>query len=288
MSTFERECNPHCLADTYLPLLGVQQLATMFSRFERCHRDPPKGKMVFFGDSDIARWNAHALEKSFPGSLPCAVGGATMKDCSKYAKALVRKYKPSLVVLVAGENDIGERVSPRDVLKLLQAIHRALAHVPMVIMSTKPEPSTKSLWRKYQEYNAMARSWCEDQGVKSHCSLAFLDSFTPFAERGVHMSLFAPDGLHLSPLGYDIWEDLIHSAVAKVNIRSASSAGAQGVSSASTVEGEEQDVELDADSSVHWCLHLDCLESLSPFSSLSALTKHQALVHGHQRSQAWA
>lgn len=78
-----------------------------YSLYERRHPDDlPRGRVVFYGDSDIEFWDT---ERDFEGKgyLKCGVSGGHMKHARAYAPRLFEKYAPSVVVLVAGENDLG-------------------------------------------------------------------------------------------------------------------------------------------------------------------------------------
>jgi hypothetical protein len=112
--------------------------------------------MVFFGDSNIAKWDLLVLERKFPGALRCGVNGATMQDVAGSTSSFLRKYQPSSVVLVAGENDLST-LAPVDVLQSFISVANKISRqrVPLYYISTKPEPRTKKggLWRQYKECN---------------------------------------------------------------------------------------------------------------------------------------
>src|SRR5581483_3446273 len=75
---------------------------------------PAKNGVVFVGSSSIRLWN---LPKSFPelGALNRGFGGSELADSVRLASRLVLKHEPRLVVLYAGDNDIGSGKSPEQV-----------------------------------------------------------------------------------------------------------------------------------------------------------------------------
>src|SRR5438094_7398035 len=102
---------------------------------------PPPGGNVFVGSSSIRFWK---LADSFP-DLACVnrgFGGSEMADSARYADRIVTPYKPRVVVLYAGDNDLALGKSPeavRDDYKQFVAKVRAkLPDVKIVCIAVKP------------------------------------------------------------------------------------------------------------------------------------------------------
>ncbi|HEY8746736.1 MAG TPA: GDSL-type esterase/lipase family protein [Tepidisphaeraceae bacterium] len=80
-------------------------------------QNPPKqGGVVFTGASGIRMWKT--LEKDFPDQavINRGFGGSEMADSAYFADRIVTPYKPRLVVVQAGGNDINAGKSPEQVL----------------------------------------------------------------------------------------------------------------------------------------------------------------------------
>ena len=189
--------------------------------FGRVHDAAPTGRVVLFGDSDIARWRDAEDEPSLrelaggAGVARVGVDGATMKDVAAFAPALVRDYEPAAVVVCAGENDLAGGGAPLDVLvgfrRTVGACRAAdaarAAAIPVAFLSTKLEPSTAAeLGGAYGEANRLVREWAESQE-----QVAYIDTFARFCdgEGRPDPRYFAEDGLHLSREGYRAWVDLV-------------------------------------------------------------------------------
>jgi lysophospholipase L1-like esterase len=117
--------NPLCFALTWFILAGFacQTRGDDTNHFARWEKEiaafaksdgenpPPKKGIVFVGSSSL---RLRDLKKSFPG-IPVinrGFGGSHLADAVHFARALVIKHQPRLVVFYAGENDIAAGASP--------------------------------------------------------------------------------------------------------------------------------------------------------------------------------
>jgi len=85
-----------------------------FEAADRISRRGP-GAVVFVGSSSIRMWET--LEADFPG-LPVlnrGFGGSELSDVVQFADRIVVPYKPRVVVVYAGDNDLaaGETAATR-------------------------------------------------------------------------------------------------------------------------------------------------------------------------------
>ena len=172
--------------------------------------DPPApGGIVFVGSSSIRLWPD--LERAF-APLPVigrGFGGATLDDVLRHADRIVLPYRPSVVVVYAGENDIGTgTATPEDVVanlrRLVERIRGSQPQAQVVFLSLKPSPARLSLWPAMVQANREAARLAAVEPA-----LTFVDVATPLLDAaGVpRPTLFVADGLHLSPAGYALWID---------------------------------------------------------------------------------
>jgi hypothetical protein len=72
---------------------------------------PPKGAILFVGDSTFTRWNIH---KDLPEYtiINRGFGGSQMSDLLHFTDRIVLPYKPRLIVVQEGGNDIHGWKSP--------------------------------------------------------------------------------------------------------------------------------------------------------------------------------
>jgi len=168
---------------------------------------PEPGGIVFVGSSSIRLWD---LDESFPGlgALNRGFGGSQLSDAVHYVDRVVVKYRPRLVVLYAGDNDIAAGKAPErirdDLLEFARRVRAALPEVPVAVMSIKPSPARWALWDRAQAANLLiARTCLEDD------RLIYVDMATPLLGRDgrPRPEFYREDGLHLSPQGYRPWAD---------------------------------------------------------------------------------
>jgi lysophospholipase L1-like esterase len=179
--------------------------------FEKQDRDklPPKSAIVFVGSSSIRLWD---LARSFPGKqvINRGFGGSQLADSVRFAPRIVVKYEPRLVVLYAGDNDLGVGKSPEQVHADFQAfvhvVHKALPRTTIAFISIKPSVLRWRLVDKIQKANALIEADCKRQE-----GLLYIDIFKPMLgdDGKPRRELFAPDGLHLNAKGYELWASIV-------------------------------------------------------------------------------
>ncbi len=172
---------------------------------------PQPGGVVFVGSSSIRLWND--LETSFadqPVVIKRGFGGSQLLDCVKLVNRLVLPYKPRMVVVYAGENDLSEGATPRDVLERFTAFVRAVkAELPesrIAFVSIKPSPSRAGLMASVRETNELIKAYSVTEP-----QLDFIDVFSSMlgADGQPRPELFLGDRLHLNAEGYALWQRII-------------------------------------------------------------------------------
>jgi lysophospholipase L1-like esterase len=185
--------------------------------FEKQDNDKPfaKGGVVFVGSSSIRMWK---LDKSFPGadSLNRGFGGSHIIDSVELAPRLVLKHQPRLVVVYAGDNDLGGGKTPEKVLADFKAfvavVHKELPKTRIAFISVKPSIARWKLVDKIKQANALIQAEC-----KKDERLVYVNVFTPMlGEDGKpRPELFLKDGLHMNEKGYEIWAGLVKPLLEK-------------------------------------------------------------------------
>ncbi|WP_445144620.1 GDSL-type esterase/lipase family protein [Dyella sp. Tek66A03] len=176
-----------------------------FTAADQAH-PPAAGGVLFIGSSSIRFWATLAAD--FPGVpvINRGFGGSAIPDATDYAERIVWPYRPRLIVMYAGDNDIAEGASPAQVLASFQAFvtkaREGVPGVPVVYVSIKPSLARLALWSQMQAANEGIRAWAVTQHDVRFVDIApgMLDAHgQPRAE------LFRPDGLHMLPAGYALW-----------------------------------------------------------------------------------
>jgi lysophospholipase L1-like esterase len=182
-----------------------------FAAFEALDRTspPPAGQIVFVGSSTIVDWDP---ARYFPDLTIINRGlwGSSLIDSVRLVDRIVLPYQPRLVVVYAGDNDIDSGQTSEDVTvqfeRFARAIHATLPQTRIVFIGIKPSP---------QRWLTIDRARAANERIRTLCSrddrLAYLDVDGVMLgwDEKPRKDLFAGDGLHLSPQGYQLWTTLL-------------------------------------------------------------------------------
>jgi lysophospholipase L1-like esterase len=184
-----------------------------FEQKDQEHR-PPKNAIVFVGSSSIRLWD---LAKFFPDLevINRGFGGSELADSARYASRIVVPYQPRIVVLYAGDNDIGAGKTPDrvfgDFKDFVKAVHTPLPLAKIIYLSIKPSIFRWKLVGRMREANSLIEEYC-----KHGDGLVYLDVGTPLLgpDGKPRAELFRGDGLHLNEKGYVLWTSLLRPFIA--------------------------------------------------------------------------
>lgn len=170
---------------------------------------PPAGGILFVGSSSIVGWK---VDECFPG-LPVinrGFGGSQVADSVHFADRIVLPYRPKVVVLYAGDNDVASGKSPEQVLgdyrQFVEKVHAGLPETRIVFVAIKPSIRRWHLVDKMREANGLVRAASEKDE-----RLVYVDVDGPMIgdDGKPRAELFKPDGLHLNAEGYKLWSALV-------------------------------------------------------------------------------
>ena len=179
-------------------------------------RPPPRHGVLFVGSSSIRMWTTLAAD--FPGVpvINRGFGGSAIADSTYFADRIVVPYHPRLIVMYAGDNDIAEGCTPRQVLEEFEAfvarVRRDLPDVAVAYVSIKPSIARASMWPRMHEANRLIAAWSKTQS-----RVAFVDVAAAMldAHGKPRVALFRDDGLHMTPAGYAIWVRALKPVLAR-------------------------------------------------------------------------
>jgi lysophospholipase L1-like esterase len=171
---------------------------------------PKKGKVLFVGSSSIRGWRT--LKKDFPDiyAINRGFGGSHFEDVNHYAEQIVLPYKPKLIVLYAGENDVaaGKTIETvfNDYKRFVSIVHAKLPKTRIIVVSAKPSPSRLAFAAKYKELNSLMKAETEKDK-----RLMFVDVWTPMLDETGEpkKEIFQNDRLHMNAEGYKIWRETL-------------------------------------------------------------------------------
>ncbi len=189
------------------PVPAVDKWESAIAKFEVADlKSPPKqGGIVFVGSSSIVGWNT---EKWFPehGVINRGFGGSQLADSVRYAPRIVTPYKPKVVVLYAGDNDLAQKKTPTQIAadfeSFVKVVHQECPDCQILYLSVK---ICESRWKNKdlaRETNGLIAKQCEANPL-----LTFVDLASPLlGEDGMPQNkYFKKDLLHLNEEGYDVW-----------------------------------------------------------------------------------
>ncbi len=183
-----------------------------FDAEDKKNRPRPDG-VVFVGSSSIRLWTDLQEDfRSMPILYKRGFGGSRMLDCANHLQRLVIPYKPKLVVVYAGDNDLAEGRTPDDVLaslqQFVQGVRASLPDTRIAYISIKPSPSRFALMPAIRETNAKIKSY-----IGQTENTDYIDIFTPMLTSSgqPRTELFLNDALHLNATGYALWTSVILS-----------------------------------------------------------------------------
>lgn len=203
-------------AQTPAPQPGPAKWESDIKVFEESDRaQPPQpGGVLFVGSSSIRMWNT--LAEDFPEvpTIRRGFGGCEIADVLFYADRIILPYKPRLIFVYAGDNDLANGRTPEQVLndlkQLVKKIHEVLPDTRVVYIAIKPSPSRWNLVEKIRMVNEGARKLSLTDG-----KVSFGDISTPMLgeDGSPRKELFLEDMLHLNKQGYALWRDILNPLV---------------------------------------------------------------------------
>jgi lysophospholipase L1-like esterase len=171
---------------------------------------PPTGGILFVGSSSIRLWDTLAEDFSAFPVINRGFGGAFISEVLFYADRIVFPYKPRLIVLFIGGNDIAAGRTPEEVLEnfvvLSTLIHEKLPQTRLAYVSINPTIARWHLDDQIRKTNQLIAEYLED-----HDWMVFIDSYSKMLspEGKPRPELLREDQLHLSSEGYRLWKNII-------------------------------------------------------------------------------
>lgn len=173
------------------------------------------GGIVFTGSSSVRIWD---VKTAFPG-LPVlnrGFGGSIYNDLIQNFHRVIKPYTPRTLVLYSGDNDAACGLTPQEVLddwKTVVAMTlEAFPKIRILCMAAKPCIARWALDERFRQFNSMMES-C----VRSDDRLIYVDSYHPMLDVNNRppVEYFMEDGLHMTPAGYAVWNNLLRPYLEK-------------------------------------------------------------------------
>jgi len=108
--------------------------------------------------------------------INCGFGGSQIADSTYFAERIVIPYRPSVIVLHAGANDLSAGKTPRQVYDdfraFVEKVHSALPETPIAFLSINPTPARWAQVDKQKETNRLIQGY-----IAGKDRLAYLDQW---------------------------------------------------------------------------------------------------------------
>lgn len=168
----------------------------------------PEDAIVFVGSSSIRRRDTASAFPDLP-VVNRGFGGSHIADVNFYYDQVVMPYRPAMVVLYAGDNDIGSGKSPERVLADVQSfsemIQSDLPDTRVLFLAIKPSFLRWEHWPTMVEANSLIKSFIDEQP-----NMTYVDVASPLLnDDGQSKDVFVADGLYLNDAGNRLWQETL-------------------------------------------------------------------------------
>ena len=182
----------------------------------------PEGTILFVGSSSIREWHPR-LEKDFRKRevIGRGFGGSTMQWLLYYFDEIVTPYKPSIIVVYEGDNDLARSDDVEVVTKRFdEFIRRVSEQLPGTSIAFIPPKPSVARWNRrpiQEKLNAHLIEVAADNKT-----IWYIDIATPMLNSAKRpgqppsKDLFVEDGLHLSDKGYDLWAKIVQETLKQI------------------------------------------------------------------------
>lgn len=197
-------------------IINFERFIADIHKFEKKDKEsfPAPGGTLFVGSSTFRLWTQ--LEEDFKDfhAINRGFGGSTMPEVLYYMDRIVLPYKPGVIVVYAGTNDLAGGRSAQQLTDDFKAfVERTRKTLPDVLIYCIP-PNPSPARDKWADEFAKAGTLLQEYVSKTP-GLYFIDP-RPFMKdaNGQHRyELYLKDKLHMNRQGYELWIPLIRKAL---------------------------------------------------------------------------
>jgi len=206
----------------YAPAAPANHFEQDIEAFEAADakKAPPEGAILFVGDSTFTRW------KSIHDDLPDytvinrGFGGSQMSDLLYFTDRIVLRYKPRMVVVQEGGNDIHSGKTPEqflaDVQAFVEKVRASMPTVPILIDSITPNSARWSEIDARKRANQLVKEY-----VATQKNVVWVNFFDPFLgpDGKPREDLFVGDHMHPSHAGYELRVQILRPLLGEPDIK---------------------------------------------------------------------
>ena len=169
--------------------------------------------VVFYGDSIVQGYDINKYIPEINDKYNCGIGGFTSETLLWICDEAVIKYKPSLVYISVGTNDLGNTNmrSPREIALNIEKLIR----LKIMIASTTPCDENKQGPKAGKCLRTNFNISIVNKEIQNICNryenVEFIDIYSTLLDKisGNIKEIYTTDGLHLTEKGYEKITDII-------------------------------------------------------------------------------
>ena len=175
--------------------------------------------LLIAGSATAWRWNDQKWFSDFR-TANRGFGGSRIDDNAYFAEQLLVPFRPSTIVLYAGDNDLWQGKPPNVTAEhfgdFVAAVHRELPDTQVVFVSIRPSIARWEIWESMQETNALIK-----QQIDTDPNLYYADitAVTLGDDGRPRREFFIDDDLHLTERGYFAWSRIVKPIVRRAEAR---------------------------------------------------------------------
>ncbi|CAN5465176.1 SGNH/GDSL hydrolase family protein [soil metagenome] len=179
---------------------------------------PPQRAILFIGSSTIRMWKSLATDFPHHNVINRGFGGSELADAVYFADRIVIPYKPRLIVLFAGTNDLNNGKSPDRVLadfkEFVAKVRAVLPDVRIAYLGISPAPSRWAQAEEQKQANRLIKQYA--QSLKN---ADYIDEWDQFlgADGQPREDLYLDDRLHSNAKGYQIRAEIVRPHLGEPN-----------------------------------------------------------------------
>ena len=217
-------CFPGVLA--MLAVVSVAEAQSVTNKFEGEIRKfeevdsrtpPPAHAVLFTGSSSIRLWTNLVSDFGNLKVLNRGFGGSQMSDLVFFFDRVVRPYRPSVIVVYEGDNDLAGGKSADQVYAdfevFLKRVRQELPGTSVALLAVKSSPSRIKLMDSQRDLNRRLETLAGNSP-----GLLYIDTFHPLLDSRANPrpEYYRDDRLHLNSAGYALWRKVIEAALQKI------------------------------------------------------------------------
>ncbi len=184
-------------------------------------KSPPKANAILFvGDSTFTRWTT--IHDDLPGYtvINRGFGGSTLADLLYFFDRVVVPYKPRMIVVQEGGNDIHGGRTPEqflaDVKAFMAKVRAAMPDVPIVFGGIASNSARWSEAETRRQANKLVKEY-----LATEKNVVFVDFFDALLgpDGKPNDDLVIADHMHPSPAGYQLRVKLIKPFLGEQDVK---------------------------------------------------------------------